>query len=124
MSQPKKIIVVEDDVMLLKALNVVLLNKGYEVLSASDGLEAEKLIKDKVPDCVLLDITLPSKTGFEILEALRADEKTKHVPVVILSNMGQDADIKKGKELGAQDYFIKSNTDIDKVTEKIEKYIK
>ncbi len=124
MSQGKKVVVVEDDVMLLKALNVVLLNKGYEVLSASDGLEAENLIKETIPNCVLLDITLPTKTGFEILEALRKYEKTKHVPVIILSNMGQDSDIKKGMDLGAQDYFIKSNTDIDKVTEKIEKYIK
>jgi len=124
MSSKKKIIVVEDEEMLLKALNVVLLSAGYEVLSATDGLKGEEIIKKELPDGVLLDIQLPGKNGFDVLADLKKDPKTKKIPVVILSNMGQEEEIKKGKALGAQDYFVKSNTDIDKVVEKIEKYLK
>jgi len=123
MSSNKKIIVVEDEEMLLKALNVVLLSAGYEVLSATDGLKGEEIIKKELPDGVLLDIQLPGKNGFDVLADLKKDPKTKKIPVVILSNMGQEEEIKKGKALGAQDYFVKSNTDIDKVVEKIEKYL-
>lgn len=118
-----KIVVIEDDELLLKALNVVLLDKGYDVISATDGLKGEEVVKQTIPDCVLLDIMLPGKNGFDILSSLRADEKTKAVPVIILSNMGQDEDMKKGLALGAQDYFIKSNTDITSVTEKIERFL-
>lgn|SRR5882724_1493454 len=119
-----KIVVVEDEELLLKGLNIILLSADFDVISASDGEAGEKAIKQNLPDCVLLDIMLPKKTGFEVLEALRKDPKTKHIPVIILSNMGQSAEVKKGLALGAQDYFIKAETNLDAVVEKIKKYLK
>lgn len=123
MDKPK-IVVVEDEELLLKGLNVILLSAGFDVISATDGEAGEKAILDALPDCVLLDIMLPKKTGFEVLEAIRKEPKTKHIPVIILSNMGQTDEVKKGLALGAQDYFIKAETDLDAVVEKIQKYLK
>ncbi len=119
-----KIVVVEDEELLLKGLNVILLSAGFAVISATDGEAGEKAIIENLPDCVLLDIMLPKKTGFEVLAALRKNPKTKHIPVIVLSNMGQTDEVKKGLSLGAQDYFIKAETDLDAIVEKIKKYLK
>lgn len=117
------VVVIEDDAMLAKALNVVLLAKGYEVFTAHDGEAGEEYVRKYKPDCVLLDVMLPKKTGFEVLSSLKQDPKTKDITIIMLSNMGQDEDIRKGMALGAKDYFVKADTDINKITRIIEQYV-
>lgn len=119
----KKVVIVEDEPILLKALSLELLGAGYEVLGAADGEAGLALIKKEKPGLVLLDLILPKKLGFEVLKELKEDPKTKAIPVVILSNLGQDEDKKKGKELGAVDYFVKSSTDLSEVTKLVGKIL-
>ena len=119
----KKIIVLEDEQVLQKALSIELLGAGFEVLSALDGVTGLSLVRKEKPDLVLLDITMPKMNGFDVLKKLKEDEETRSIPVIILSNLGQDEDKEKGSALGAADYYIKSSTDLSLLTEKIKKII-
>lgn len=117
-----KVLLVEDDKFLRKVLEKKIINKGFEVSSAVDGEEAlEKLILDK-PDIILLDIILPKKSGFTFLENIKKDPNFKDIPVLILSNLGQDEDIKKGLELGAKEYFVKAKVSLEEVINKLSEY--
>lgn len=120
----KKILLAEDDRFISLAYKDGLTRAGFEVVHAADGVEAIKMLKEFTPDLVLLDIIMPEKNGFEVLEDMRKDEKLKKVPVIVLSNLSQDADIKKGKELGAVDYWVKSNLSMAEVVERLEKILK
>jgi len=123
MSKIHKIIILEDDHILLKALNIELLSSGFEVLSATDGEIGLKLICEKKPDLVLLDLVMPKMHGFEVLTKLKNNMDTKDIPVIILSNLGQDEEIKKGMKLGALDYYKKASTDLSKLSDKIKKVL-
>ncbi len=115
----KKIVIVEDDKILLKALNVELLGVGFDVISAVDGEAGLKLVKKEIPDLVILDLLLPKMNGFDVLAALKEDEATKNIPIVILTNLGEDENRKKGMEMGATDYLIKSSVGIEDITTKV-----
>jgi len=117
----KTIVIVEDESVLLKALNIELLNAGFEVLVAADGKSGLNLIKANKPDLVLLDLLLPKMDGYAVLTALKKDSKVKNIPVIILSNFGEPENIKKAMGLGAVDYFVKSSTDLGEVVKKINK---
>ncbi len=119
----KKIIVLEDEQVLQKALSIELLGAGFEVLSALDGEAGLALVRKELPDLVLLDLTMPKMNGFDVLKNLKEDATTKSIPVIILSNLGQDEDKAKGLALGAKDYYVKSSTDLSLLTEKIKKII-
>ena len=119
----KKILVVEDEQILLRALNVELFSQGFEVLSAKDGETGLRLINEEKPGLVLLDLILPKMHGFEVLKAIKSNEDTKEIPVIILSNLGQDSDIKKGLELGAVGYFVKASTDLSELSKIINKIL-
>ena len=119
----EKIIVLEDEHVLQKALSIELLGAGFEVLSALDGEAGLALVKKELPDLVLLDLTMPKMNGFDVLKNLKEDVNTKSIPVIILSNLGQDEDKEKGLALGAKDYYVKSSTDLSLLTEKIKKVI-
>lgn len=120
----KKIIVVEDEQILQKALSIELLGAGFEVMSALDGVAGLALIQKEIPDLVLLDLTMPKMNGFDVLKELKTKVETKSIPVIILSNLGQDQDKEKAMSLGAIDYFVKSSTDLSLLTQKIEKTLK
>ena len=119
----KKIIIVEDETILQKALSIELLGAGFQVMSAQDGEAGLALIQKEIPDLVLLDLTMPKLSGFDVLTALKKEKSTNSIPVVILSNLGQDEDKAKGLKLGAVDYYVKSSTDLSELTEKIKKLI-
>ncbi|MCK5211924.1 response regulator [Candidatus Parcubacteria bacterium] len=119
MSKTYKIVILEDDRILLKALNIELLSSGFEVLSATDGESGLKLISREKPDLVLLDLVMPKIDGFEVLTKLKKNKDTKNIPVIILSNLGQDEEIKKGLKLGALDYYKKASTDLRELSNKI-----
>ncbi len=114
-----KIILVEDEQILLKALSIQLLSAGFEVLTANNGEAGLELIKKEKPDAILLDILMPKMTGFEVLEHLKKDAHLKNIPVIVLSNQGQEAEKQKGLSLGAADYYVKSDTDLSDLTNKV-----
>lgn len=119
-----KIILVEDEQVLQKALSIQLLSEGFQVLTASNGEAGLELIKKEIPDLVLLDIMMPKMNGFEVLAALKKDEKTLKIPVIVLSNQGQDDEKAKGMKLGAVDYYVKSSTDLSDLTNKVSAILK
>ena len=114
-----KILLVEDDKFLSVALGDKLTREGFTVIKAINGQEATAKIRIQRPDLILLDLIMPQKNGFEVLAELKLDEATKKIPVIILSNLGQDADIRKAKELGAHEYLVKSDVEMKTVVEKI-----
>ena len=115
----KKIVLIEDEQILLKAMSVELLSAGLQVVSASNGEAGLALVKKELPDLVLLDLVMPKMSGFDVLKELKTDGHTKSIPVIILSNLGQDDDIKKGMALGAADYYVKASTDLSDISKKI-----
>lgn len=124
-SGKNKIMVVEDDKFLVKVYQLKFDKEGFDVVVASDGMEAISLIESGyVPNIVLLDLMLPIVNGFEVLAVIKKKDKWKKVPVLILSNLGQDADIKKAKDLGAVEYIIKSNSKINDVVDKVKQYLR
>lgn len=114
-----KILIVEDDIMLNKIYQTKLSLLGYQVLAAYDGEEGLAMMKAHQPHLVLLDLMLPKKNGFEVLEAAKQDMATSRIPVIILSNLGQESDIRRGAELGAVDFLVKSNVKLEAVVDKI-----
>jgi len=117
-----KVLLIEDDKFLRTVLEKKLLNENIEVFSAVDGEEAlEKLVSNK-PDLILLDIILPKRSGFSILEEINKDPDLKQIPVLIISNLGQEEDIGKGLSLGAVEYFVKAKTSLEDLIKKIKSY--
>lgn len=115
----KKVLLVEDDKMILDMYTLKFTQEGYEVTQAENGKDGLALAKKIVPDIILLDIILPQMDGFTVLKSVKADPKTKDIPVVLLTNLGQDGDVKKGIELGAVDYLIKANFTPSQVVDKV-----
>jgi len=107
---PQTILVVEDTELLRRMYVDRLTQDGYEVLAAADGLEALNLMRTQEPDLVLLDLIMPMMSGLEVLERCQADVRLKEIPVLVLSNLGQDEDIRRCIELGACDYLIKNDS--------------
>jgi len=115
----KKILLAEDDKFISKAYSAGLSHAGFEIIVAFDGEEAIEKTRSAKPDMILLDLMMPKKNGFEVLKEIKADENLKSIPVIIISNLGQEADMEQGKKLGATDYLIKSNLAMWEVIEKI-----
>ncbi|MFA6098909.1 MAG: response regulator [Patescibacteria group bacterium] len=119
------VLVVEDDQFLRDLLITKLQRENFGVTSAIDGPGGLEKITETRPEVVLLDIILPGLDGFEILKRVRINPNMSiaRTPVILLSNLGQEADIEKGRALGADDYLIKSNFTIDEIIEKIRKVL-
>ncbi len=115
----KKILLAEDDKFLSLAMGDKLTREGFTVLLAGNGVETINQVKAEHPDLILLDIIMPQKTGFEVLSELRLDPTTRDIPVIVLSNLGQEADIKKARELGAKDYLVKADVEMKTVVARI-----
>lgn len=120
-----KILLIEDDPFLSSLLKNRLQKEGFEVFLAKDGEEGLNLIKSTKPQLILLDIILPKKSGFEVMEEIRSDPEIQvlEVPIIIISNLGQPEDVSRGQELGAIEYFIKAKTSIDELVQKIKEFI-
>jgi len=93
------------------------------VITAYDGEEGLKRAKQELPHIILLDLIMPVMDGFDVLEQIKANPDLKHIPVLILSNLGQDSDINKAKELGAVDYLVKANWSLQGVIDKIKSHL-
>lgn len=123
-SEKKVMLIVEDDEVLLRALYLLFHKGDYTIASATDGDTALKMTQRLKPDVVLLDLLLPKMNGFDYLKYLKADTSIKNTPVIVLSNLGDKESIDKAKALGALDYFIKSDTDLTTLDDKVKKIIK
>lgn len=118
----KTILVIEDEQSLSRILEESLVDRGYQVEVATQGEEGWQKTKQLKPDLILLDIILPRLDGFVFLKRLRESKSANRTAVIILSNLGQDSDFVKGRELGAIEYLVKSNHTINAIVERIDKY--
>ncbi|MFA5112679.1 MAG: response regulator [Candidatus Margulisiibacteriota bacterium] len=108
MSEPrKKILVIEDELDLVEGLRLRLEANGYEVLVASDGADGLNQARNKCPDLVILDVRLPKLDGYNVCRMLKFDEKYQKIPIIMLTARVQQADVKLGKEAGADIYMTK-----------------
>ena len=111
----KRILLAEDDRFLRRAEEAALKRAGFVVLAAADGEEALRMAIAEKPDLVLLDLIMPKLQGFEVLKALKADPATAAIPVVVLSNLGQEGDVQRALEGGAVAYLVKANLSLDEL---------
>ncbi len=114
-----KVLIIEDDKFLRELINRKLQSENFETVLAIDGETGLDLIIKENPDIVLLDLILPGINGFEVLTKVKKNEKTKNIPVIILSNLGQKDDIEKGMGIGATDYLVKAHFTPSEIVEKI-----
>lgn len=119
----KTILLVEDDEMLHTMYTQKFQKEGYEVLSGYNGAEGVQMAEEHKPAVILLDIIMPKMDGFVALKKIKKNEVTKDIPVILLTNLGQEEDIRKGKELGAADYFIKANHTPQEVVDKVKEVL-
>lgn len=120
----KTILIVEDDKFLRELISRKLTEEGFEMIEAVNGEEVFKKIKEKRPDLILLDLILPTISGFEVLEKIKRNSEWSSIPVIILSNLGQKEEVEKGIKLGALDYLIKAHFTPVEIIEKIKNTLK
>lgn len=115
------VLLVEDDPFLREICSKKLAKEGYAVYEAADGAEALAAVKKIKPHIVLLDVILPTMDGFQILKGIRSDEdkEVSQVPVIMLSNLGQEDDIKRAMDLGASDYLVKAHFTTDEIADRV-----
>ncbi len=119
----KTIFLVEDDLFLSSLLKTKFIEAGFKVINARDGDEAIQILKKQKPDIIILDIILPKKNGFEVMQEINKNPAINKAPIIIVSNLGQSEDVSKGKELGAIEYFVKARISIEDLVEKIKKFL-
>ena len=116
-------LVIEDEAFILDLLVYKFKDQNWKIISAMNGEAGIEKAKEEKPDIILLDILLPGMNGYEVLEQLKADEQVKDIPVLVLSNYGQQGEIEKSKELGAVDHIVKANIIIEEVIHRAEKIL-
>lgn len=116
-----KIAIIEDEKALLDVLTEKFEDAGFEVASLDTGKDALAFLKKSKPDLLLLDLVLPHTSGFEILESMKTDADLQNVPVFVLSNLGEDENLKKALALGAEDYMVKTQHPMGEVLERVKK---
>jgi DNA-binding response OmpR family regulator len=120
----KKVLIVEDDSLLAKVVSETFSQEKFEVATVGNGLEVMSAARKFSPDLILLDLIIPGIDGFAVLKELKEDDKTKNIPVVIMSNLGTPGDVKSTKALGADQYFIKANTEVEKIIDYVKDKLK
>ncbi len=119
----KLVLIIEDDKFFQTLVSKRLENEGFDVMAASDSKEALKILEESNPSLIILDLILPLLSGFEILSIVKKNEKTKDIPVLILSNLGQKEEIEKAMALGAVDFMVKVNFIPDEIVRKVKSII-
>lgn len=117
-----KVALIEDDHMLSEMYKIKFEKEGFAIVTAADGAEGLEVVQKEQPDIILLDVIMPRMDGFQTLQELRT--RGIQTPVILLTNLGQEEDIKKGRELGATDYFVKSNFTPDAIVAKVRNVLK
>jgi DNA-binding response OmpR family regulator len=116
----RRILLAEDDRLLRKAAEATLKRKGFTVFTAEDGEEAFRVAKAELPDLVLLDLIMPKRQGFDVLRDLKGCPETARIPVIVLSNLGQERDIQQAMESGAVAYYVKANLSLEGLVKRVE----
>lgn len=119
----KKILFIEDEPALQEALGEALKQSGYTVAKATDGDSGLRLAKSELPDLILLDLIMPNKDGYEVLEDLKSDIATNRIPVIVLTNLEGMKDIEKAIAAGATNYLVKTRYELGELIEKIKKIL-
>lgn len=118
------ILLMEDDVFLANIYKTKFEMEGFKISVAENGEIGLADVKKKKPDIILLDILMPKMDGFAVLEKIKADEETKNIPIILLTNLGQKDDVDKGLQMGATDYLIKAHFKPSEVVDKVKKVLK
>ena len=119
-----KILLIEDDSTLIEMYTLKFKQEGFSLMTVQDGLAGLEAAKSELPVVILLDVMMPKMDGFAVLTELKNDDRTKNIPVLLLSNLGQKSDIEKGKKLGANDYIVKASMTPTQVVEKVKLFLK
>ena len=122
-NEPKVILLIEDDHFLSSLLKARLEKEEFTVMQAFDGEEAVHMLKETIPSLIVLDLIMPKVTGFEVLQMISITPQLDKVPVIVLSNLAQDSDVEKVRQLGAVGYFVKVKMSIDDLVEKIKSLV-
>ena len=123
MSEEKYVLIVEDDPFYSSIYKTKVEKEGLRSVLVHDGAAALQAIRKERPAVVVLDLIMPGKDGFQVLEELKADPVFKDLVVLVLSNLSQDEDIKRVMDMGATEYLIKSNVPLQEVIAKVRSYI-
>jgi DNA-binding response OmpR family regulator len=123
-SPQASILIVEDDPFLSSIIATYLEQEGYKVSVSTDGERSLALLEKEIPDLILLDIVMPGVSGFDVLKALKADERYKNISVIMFSNLGQEHEVEESKTLGADYFLIKANFTPQEVLLKIKELLK
>jgi len=118
-----KILIIEDEEIILDLLQKKLTQEGYDISIAKDGAEGIRAMRENKPDLILLDIVMPKMGGFEVMEEMQKDSGLRDIPIIVVSNSGQPVELDKAQELGAKDWLIKTEFDPQEVVEKVKKWI-
>lgn len=119
----KKILLIEDDSMIIDLYRTELEKSGFSVSVIRDGRRVLSSIKKERPDIVLLDIVLPKIDGWEILKEIKSNPEFKDLKVIILSNLGQKSEVERGFKMGASKYLIKAHHTPREIVEEVKKLL-
>ena len=119
----KTILLAEDDRFLRRACETKLKQCGFDVRVAVDGEEALTFAREQAPDLLLLDLLMPKRDGLSVLKALKADAATSAIPIVIISNSSKDLEMQNASDLGAVDYWIKSNLSLQELCDRVQRLL-
>lgn len=122
--EKQKILVVEDDSFLRELISKKLADNNFEVFQAENGAKALEMAKTEFFKIILLDLIIPEKDGFEVLQELKGDPRTQNIPIVIMSNLGQKEEIQKGLSMGAVDFLVKAHFTPDEILAKVKQILK
>jgi CheY-like chemotaxis protein len=125
MTSKGRVLLVEDDKFLRRACEASLRQRGFDVVAATEGDEGLRMARSEpLPDVVLLDLLMPKLPGIEVLRALKEDEATRSIPVLILSNSSREDDKQRAVQLGAAGYYVKANLSLKELAAEVEKLVK
>lgn len=113
------VLVVEDDKFISGAYQAKFESEGFNCKFAFNGEEALEILKAFIPDVIILDLVMPVKNGFEVLKEIKKDKKLSKIHVLVATNLGQEQYIVKAKEMGANDYILKSELTLEELVKKI-----
>jgi len=119
----KRLLVAEDDQQLNALYKQKLGSAGFDVKTVTDGAMVFSAIRDWTPDLILLDLLMPKKDGYEVLKELKKNHATKHIPVVIASNLGEMDNRQMCLQMGAVDYFVKTEITLSGLADKLKKFL-
>lgn len=119
----KKLLIIEDDAHVSKIYDVMFSKEGYKTIFAASGEEGVIKTTEEKPNLIILDLMLPLKDGFAFLEEIKKNPEVAQIPVIVISNLGQDSDKERALSLGANEYLVKVNYSMQQVIDKAKSYL-